>query len=38
MKKTFRVAVAAAFAATDALLAVNGTFNVLKFVEFHDGS
>ena len=32
------LAVAAAFAAADALLAVHGTGDVLKFVEFHDGS
>jgi len=29
------LAVAAAFAAADALLAVDGAFDVLKFVEFH---
>jgi hypothetical protein len=30
--------VAAAFAATDAFLAVHGTGNVLEFVKFHGGS
>jgi hypothetical protein len=30
--------VAAAFAAADALLAVDRAFDVLEFVEFHNGS